>query len=80
MEEYPNRRARFTQPTRTGEDAYYEVFNAEVGHMNRAARRTTKGRLLVAEAQVKALAAQVEFLKEQQVLHVIADAHDKRLT
>lgn len=43
-------------------DAYY--FNA-IGHMNRAERRTTRGRLVVAEARVKALEIELAAMRRQ---------------
>ena len=41
-------------------DAYYEI----VGNLNRAERRTAKGKLIVAEAEIAALKAQNEFLRQ----------------
>ena len=46
-------------------NVYCGAYNEIVGGLNRAERRTTKGKLLVAEAEIAALKAQNEFLKEQ---------------
>ena len=47
------------------DEQYSRVYMEEVGHLNRADRRTARGRLLVAEAHAKALQAKVEFLERE---------------
>ena len=47
------------------DDRYFRVYQNEVGHLNRADRRTAHGRQLTAEAHAKALQAKVEFLEQE---------------
>lgn len=47
------------------DDQYVQVYRSEVGHLNRAERRTAFGRQLVAEAHAKALQAKVDFLEQE---------------
>ena len=46
------------------DDEYSRVYLNEAGNLNRAERRTARGRQLVAEARVKALQAKVDFLEQ----------------
>lgn len=46
-------------------DAYESTYREAVGLLNRAERRTARGRQLVAEAHAKALLAKIEILESE---------------
>lgn len=47
------------------EEAYNRTYHECAGHLNRKDRRTVKGRLIVAEAEIKALRAKIAVLEQE---------------
>ena len=45
-------------------DAYLRAYNEIAGHLNRAERRTAKGKLIEAKARIAALEAENKVLRE----------------
>ena len=60
---------RWHHPPRTVEEraceAYENAYSATAGHLNRAERRTIKGRLIVAQAHADGLYAKIAVLEAE---------------